>query len=280
MKTILSIQSHVAYGYVGNRAATFPLQRLGYDVIALNTVQFSNHTGYGSWTGDVFSADHVRELIEGIEKRTDKIDALLTGYLGNPDIGDILLDSFQRFGCETWLCDPVMGDVGRGFFVQDGIPDFFKDKALAKATHLTPNQFELQELSGITIKTLDDAKNACNTLHEKGVEVILLTSLEHDDLAFDQIQMLVSHKGGQRYVITTPKLDFEHAPNGAGDCTSALFLGHTLAGNSLKQSLEKTAHGIFKIFERTHALGRRELALIAIQEEFFAAQPQFEAKPV
>jgi pyridoxine kinase len=152
-KTILSIQSHVAYGYVGNRAAVFPLQRMGYDVIAINTVQFSNHTGYGEWRGDVFSPDHIQDILEGIDKRGVKIDALLTGYLGDAAIGQTILNAIDHFNIPLWLCDPVMGDVGRGFFVHKDIPDFFKEKAARRAAIMKPNQFELNALTGMTIAT-------------------------------------------------------------------------------------------------------------------------------
>jgi len=89
MKKILSIQSHVAYGYVGNRAAVFPLQRLGHEVIAINTVQFSNHTGYGTWSGDVFSYQHIKEVLQGVDDRggLENLDAVLSGYLGEAVLG-------------------------------------------------------------------------------------------------------------------------------------------------------------------------------------------------
>src|SRR5688572_24371027 len=124
MKKILSIQSHVAYGYVGNRAAVFPLQLLGYDVIAINTVQFSNHTGYGKWTGMVFEDRHIGDIVAGLEENgaLDEVDAVLSGYLGDAALGGIVLDAVCRIRAHRpdmiYCCDPVMGDTGRGFFVR------------------------------------------------------------------------------------------------------------------------------------------------------------------
>ena len=219
MKTILSVQSHVASGYVGNRAAVFPLQLLGYDVMAVNTVQFSNHTGYGSWTGSVLSADHIRDVLEGLKRNgsLSKCEALLTGYMGSAEIGGILLETLEDMAPGAlWLCDPVMGDVGRGFFVPDSQPPFFKDSALPRAGIVTPNQFELEYLSGRDIKTLDDALSACAALHEAGPEVVLVTSLYHDTLPEDRIALLASRKDGARFLATTPLLPLHPAPAGGG----------------------------------------------------------------
>lgn len=276
MKKILSIQSHVAFGYVGNRAAVFPLQRLGHDVIAINTVQFSNHTGYGDWTGDVFSADHIVNILEGLEKRgaLAQVDGLLTGYLGDPAIGEMIVRTLDRLPRSvTWLCDPVMGDVGRGFFVRPGIPEFFKMQAVPKAKIITPNQFELDYLSGTTIKTLDDARNACREVHEAGPETILLTSLIHNETKDDEIQMLASSRSGEQYLVTTPRLPLDPAPNGAGDCTAALLLAHMLSGEKLSDALSKTAASVFSLFEETQKAGTRELALIQAQEHFAHPKP-------
>lgn len=276
MKTILSIQSHVAFGHVGNSAAVFPLQRLGHEVVAINTVQFSNHTGYGVWKGQVFGADHIRDVLEGLRQRDvfPRIDALLTGYLGDQTIGDIILDTLSSLSPSAiWLCDPVMGDIGRGFFVREGIPEFFRDRALPRANIITPNQFELEYLSGMTIDSLDDARAACRKLHDNGPGTILLTSLIHKDTKPNTIQMLASSRDGQQYIVTTPMLPFAVAPNGAGDCTSALLLAHILSGAPLGEALGKVAASIYALFEETLKSGNRELALIAAQDHFVKAPP-------
>ena len=276
MKHILSIQSHVASGHVGNAAAIFPLQRLGFEVIAINTVQFSNHTGYGQWTGQVFSADHIKDVLMGLQAHgaLAKVDGLLTGYLGDPAIGEIILETLELLPDRAvWLCDPVMGDVGRGFFVREGIPAFFRDHAVPRAKIITPNQFELEHLTQRVIKTLDDAVSACDDAHKMGPEIVLLTSLIHNDTKDHEIQMLASARNGGKYLVTTKRLPLDPAPNGAGDCTSALFLAHTLSGVSLVDSLSKTAASVFGLFEETHKAGTRELALIQAQDHFANPAP-------
>lgn len=271
-KTILSIQSHVAYGHVGNAAAVFPLQRMGFEVIPVHTVQFSNHTGYGSWTGQVFDAGHVRDVLRGVEARGAfaKVDALLTGYLGSPAMAEVILEVQARLPARAiWTCDPVMGDVGRGFFVHQDIPAFFRDHAARNARVMTPNQFELAYLSGLVIETLADAQAACRVLHERGAEIILVTSLIHADTAPGTIEMLASEKtAGAVHHVVTPLLPLDPAPNGAGDATAALFTGHILNGLPVAAALARTAQGIFAIFEATQKSGGRELALIAAQDSY------------
>lgn len=272
MKKILSIQSHVAYGYVGNRAAVFPLQLLGYDVIAVNTVQFSNHTGYGAWTGTVFEARHIAEIIDGLAERgvLEQVDAVLSGYLGDAGLGAVVLDAVRRVRAHKpdalYCCDPVMGDTGRGFFARPEIPPFFRDHALGAAHVLTPNQFEAQALTGVTITTRDDAVKACAALHDAGVHLAVITSLETTETPDGTIQMLAAHRDGRRWIVTTPRLDLDPMPNGAGDLTAALLTGHLLRGCAPDEALALTAGSVHKIFAETRRRGQRELALIPAQD--------------
>ena len=158
MKNVLSIQSHVAYGYVGNRAAIFPLQRLGLDASAINTVQFSNHTGYGKWTGEIFSAEHINDIYEGTLERIDGgYDALISGYAGSVAIAKVIVDIAHKERKKNkdfiFSLDPVMGDVGRGFFVNPEVSDYFKESAVKEADILCPNHFEFNFLSSTEVKT-------------------------------------------------------------------------------------------------------------------------------
>lgn len=284
MKKILSIQSHVAYGYVGNKAAVFPLQLMGYDVIAINTVQFSNHTGYGQWAGEIFSRSHIEELLQHIEKQglLSQIDGVLSGYLGDAELGETILEYVSKIKKINenlvYCCDPVMGDTGRGFFVNENIPPFFKNKALESARIITPNQFELAALTEIELSSTTEIIKACTQIHDKGPEIILLTSLETKETPAGHIQMLASQKDGYQWVVTTPKIEFETPPNGAGDLTAAVFTGHILQGTHPGQALEKTCASIFDILKLTKEKDARELSLIEGQK--FILSPQYQnAKP-
>jgi pyridoxine kinase len=278
MRTILSIQSHVAYGYVGNKAAVPPLQALGYNVIDVNTVHFSNHTGYGSWTGKIVPPEDIRALLDGIRVRGGLCDiaAVLTGYMGNAALGEIVLETLAEIRSYNpgviYCCDPVMGDVGRGFFVQPEIPPFFRDTALPRATIATPNLFELSWLTGTDIVSEEDALAAGAKLLETGPDILLVTSLLYPGMKTGTIRMLAMTRN-EIWQIATPRLDLQ--VNGAGDAIAALFLGHYLETRDIRASLERAATAIFNLFERTALAGGREIALIAALEDFRAKKQIF-----
>ena len=265
---ILSIQSHVAYGHVGNDAAVFPLQRLGHEVWAVHTVQFAAHTGYGPPKGQVFEASHIREVIEGITRRDDfaSCEAVLSGYMGSAAIGEAILDAVMRVKIANhaalYACDPVLGDVGKGFFVRPEMPDFMRDQVVPQADIVTPNLFELEALTGRTCSTLDDTKSALRALHAKGPRVILLTSAVIDETPRDAVDMIASD-GKSLWRIRSPRLGF--SPNGAGDLTAALFLAHYLKERSVPNALALAASSVHAILEATFDKGGGELALIAAQ---------------
>ncbi|MBU6235426.1 MAG: pyridoxal kinase PdxY [Alphaproteobacteria bacterium] len=265
MKRILSIQSHVAYGYVGNRAAVFPLQRMGYDVTAINTVQFSNHPGYGTWTGEIFSPTHIRNLVNGLRDLgiLHKFDAVLSGYLGDAGVGEVVLETVAEIKKHNpaclWCCDPVMGDVGKGLFVKPDIPKLFQSSAVRLADIMTPNVFELEQLTSITITSLADAKKGCASLHAQGVKTVLVTSLLPTDTS---VNMLASSSDGSAWHITTPYLPLNPMPSGTGDLVTAVFLGHLLNGHNIQSALEHTTAIIYHIIEKTGAATSRELLII------------------
>src|SRR5579864_501907 len=182
MPTVLSIQSRVAYGHVGNAAAVFPLQCLGIEAWALDTVAFSNHTGHGRWRGDVVAAEFVASLFEGIVDLgvLPDIDAVLSGYIGTAETGAVLLDIVGRVKNANprakFCCDPVIGDIDTGPYVRDGVAEFFRDTALTLADIVTPNRFELEFLTGRIVASLDDAAEAAAALRGRGPEIVLVTS--------------------------------------------------------------------------------------------------------
>ena len=280
---ILSIQSHVAYGHVGNAAAAFPLQRLGIEVWQVHTVQFSNHTGYGSWKGAVFDAGMIREVIAGISERgaLRLCDGVLSGYMGSADIGEAILDTVLRVRranpAMRYCCDPVIGDVGRGVFVRPGIPEFMRERTLPAADVITPNQFELELLAGRETKTMADALAAVAALHARGPGAILVTSLHTNETPAASIDMIASD-GKHRFLVRTPKLPI--TVNGAGDAIAALFFAHYLQSQSVAQALSRAASSVFGILERTAEKGSREILLIEAQEEIVSPARVFEPSPL
>jgi pyridoxine kinase len=283
---ILSIQSWVAYGHVGNASAAFPLQRLGAEVWAVNTVQFSNHTGYGDWTGDVYSGEQVGRIIAGIEKRGAfaRCDAVLSGYMGDQAIGAAILDAVARVKAANpaalYCCDPVIGDDDTGDYVRPGIPEFMRDRALAAADIITPNRFEVERLTGTACATLADAKSAIVTLQSMmapaGPRCVLVTSLRTTDTPDDAIDMLAG-EGGHFHRLRTPLHPL--AVNGAGDAIAALFLFHRLRSGSAAVALQEAGSAIHGLLARTAEAGSREILTVAAQDEFVHPSRRFTAEP-
>ncbi|MFI5000397.1 MAG: pyridoxal kinase PdxY [Reyranellales bacterium] len=278
----LSLQSHVAYGYVGNRAATFPLQRLGHEVWAVNTVEFSNHTGYGAWRGRTAPAEQVADIVQGIEALglLARCDALLTGYVGDAALADVVLDTARKVRAANpnaiWCCDPVLGDIDTGIYVKPGIDAFFRDRAIPAADLVTPNHFELEHLTGGKVSTMSEALAAARSLL-KGPRLVLITSLRRTDGPTDQIEMVaVSREAAWR--IATPLIGFEIAPNGTGDTVAALFTAHWLESGDVAVALGKAASSIYAVLETTRALGERELQLVAAQDRLVAPPRRFTAE--
>lgn len=268
---ILSIQSHVAYGHVGNASAVFPMQRLGCEVWPVHTVQFSNHTGYGDWKGRVFDGGMIDEVVQGIADRgvLPTCDGVLSGYMGSADIGHAILSAVARVKSANpkalYCCDPVIGDVGRGIFVRPGIPEFMRDRAMAMADIVTPNQFELEYLTGQGTKSLAEARSAIATLRAKGPRVVLVTSLLTNETPADSLDLVAADEDGI-WRVRTPRLDV--SVNGAGDAIAALFLVHFLRSRSAAQALGAAASSIYGLLKRTSEAGSRELVLVAGQDEF------------
>jgi len=278
MPTVLSVQSRVAYGHVGNAASVFPLQRLGIEAWALDTVAFSNHTGHGKWRGSAVAAAVIAELFEGIAALDvlPQIDAVLSGYLGDVATGPVLLDIVERVRAANprvlFCCDPVIGDTDTGSYVTPGVAEFFRDRALSLADIVTPNRFELEYLAGARIATAAEAVAAAGMLRARGPSVVLLTSLDLDP---ETVTMLVAGSEGV-WAVETPRLPAEL--NGCGDVTAAVFLAHLLRGATLPDALLLTASAIYAVIETTVRLGRYELALVAAQDELVSPTRRFAAR--
>jgi pyridoxine kinase len=277
---ILSIQSSVVYGHVGNSAAVFPLQRLGVEVWPINTVHFSNHTGYGSWRGAVLPTPVIEDLVRGLEERgvLPLCNGVLSGYMGDVTLGRVILDLVQRVRAANpsavYCLDPVMGDIGRGFYVRPGISELMRDEALPLATVITPNQFELEFLAGHPITELNSTLAAVDQLRQRGPSIVLVTSLLRAESDPNTIEVLAAEKESA-YLISTPQLPL--SVNGAGDATAAIFFAHWLMGKPLAVALEKTVNSIFAVLELTAEKNAREIQLIAAQDRIANPPPRFQA---
>jgi len=274
MPRILSIQSWVATGHVGNAACLLPLQLLGAEVDAIHTVQFSNHPGHGAFTGRVTPADEVAALIAGLRAHGTlaETDGVLSGYLGQAAIGREILAAVASIRAANpsalYCCDPVIGDDGRAYVHAD-VAAFFAGPALAQADILTPNQFELEHLSGGKIASWDDAVTAAAQLRQRlradGPRVVLVTSLHSAATPADALDMLLADATGT-YRLRSPRLPA--AFSGAGDTLAALMLFHCLAGRTPAEAAARAASSLAGLLRRTYLAGSTELLTVAAQDEF------------
>ena len=269
---ILSIQSHVAYGHVGNAAATFPLQRIGVEVWPIHTVQFSNHTGYGEWTGRVFEAGLITELVQGIAERgvLGQCDGVLSGYMGSAETGAAILDAVARVKAANpkarYCCDPVIGDVGRGIYVRPGIPEFMREHAVPAADVVTPNQFELDYLSGRTTTTLRDALAAIDIVHGLGPKV------DPGDLAAhrrhagrrDRPRRVRRHRAASACARRSCRSPSTARAMPSRRCSSRIIC----APARPPKALSRAASSVFGVLKRTADAGSREILLVEAQDEF------------
>jgi len=280
---LLSIQSHVAYGHVGNAAAVFPLQRIGVEVWPVNTVQFSNHTGYGSWTGEVFGAAHIRDVVKGIEERgvMSNCDGVISGYMGSAETGEAILDAVTRVKhanpAAQYCCDPVIGDADNGIYVREGIAEFIRTRALRVADVACPNQFELGVITGLDTGTMEGLLAATDFLHAFGIGTLLVTSVQTDETPDDHIEMLASGRDG-RFRLRTPHLPI--TVNGAGDAIAALFFAHLLRTGSCADAMAQAGSSLFGVLKLTAERGAREILLIEAQEELVKPSQVFEAEKI
>ncbi len=262
---ILSIQSHVAYGYVGNKAAVYPLQAMGYDVWPVNTVQFSNHTGYGHWQGEIFSKEHIHQVILGLEELNliPSCLAILSGYMGSEAICHEVLDTVKRFKAHNpallYLCDPVIGN--QQCFVKPEVLEFFKKYLVADI--ITPNQYEAEILSGIQIETISDLKAAAHYFQAKGTQVVIITGVKLNDVAPDTLH-IYGGQGNQHYLLAAREYTFPVPPSGTGDLFSAVFLGSYLSCKNLEHALRRSVDLMNRVLAKTAAGGSRELRVLDV----------------
>lgn len=264
-KRVLSIQSHVVSGYVGNKAAVFPLQLLGFDVDVVNSVHFSNHTGYEKgWEGDVLQGDQLRSIMEGLERNglLNNIGHVLTGYIGSASFLEAVMDVLKTVRKHSgqklrYVCDPVLGDVGSGFYVPQELVQLFRERVIPEADVVTPNQFEAEQLTGMTIASVADVRKVCEKLHDIGPRLVVITSVLLPNESDKTISIVASRRDSdgtaKLWRINCPELPGRYT--GTGDLLSATLLGHSAINpDNLPQTLEK-------VMNTMHACIKRSLEL-------------------
>jgi pyridoxine kinase len=280
---ILSIQSSVAYGHVGNSAATFPLQRLGHEVWPVPTVVFSNHTGYGGWRGPLLAPDDVRAVVAGIADRgvLPTCDVVLSGYLGGPGICEVVVDTVSQVKAAnpeaTYTCDPVMGNATSGCFVDPAIPPIIREQLVPVADVITPNQVELGYLTDTSPGSLESTLASADLARALGPSTVLVTSMLRPDRPGDTIEMLAVTDDGA-WTVRTPRMPMK--VNGSGDLTAALFTAHLKVTGSAADALAATASSVYAVLSTTLDSGESELRIVAAQEAIAHPPCEFEVDQV
>ncbi|WP_394152750.1 pyridoxal kinase PdxY [Vibrio maritimus] len=271
MKGIISIQSHVVYGHAGNSSAVFPMQRMGFEVWPIHTVQFSNHTQYQQgWKGKAFSADDISELISGIAniEQLKNCQALLSGYQGSADQCLAVLDAVRQVKAQNpdaiYVCDPVMGDPEKGCIVPQGTTEYLVNDVMPSADVIVPNQFELAQFTNMEITDLESAVVACQKALSRGPKMVLVKHLH--SVSNDKFTMMLATESGC-HIAQRPHLKFAKQPVGVGDLISALFTAGLLKGWSAEQAFEHANNASYAVLKETQQRHEWELQTIAAQEE-------------
>jgi pyridoxine kinase len=278
--TVISIQSQVAYGHVGNSAAVFPLQMHGIDVVSVPTTLLSNRPGYPTIRGRVLDAELVVDLLRGIEERgaVDRCRMILSGYLGSAEIAAVVADFVARARARNpsllYCCDPVLGDRDRGLFVHAAIPPLVRDRLCPLADILTPNHFEFEYLVGANATTSDELIAQAQTLLARGPATVVITSAELSDTPDGQIETLAVERS-QSWRVRTPRLPI--SPSGTGDLFAALFAAARVQGADTPGALGHAASAIFAVLERTAVSGTEEMRIVESAEQLVHPARRFDA---
>ena len=282
--TVISIQSQVAWGHVGNSAAVFPIQAHGIDVVAVPTTLLSNRPGYDTIRGRVLDVQLVADLLLGIEERgaLDGARMILSGYLGSADIAAEVADFVARAKAGNrallYCCDPVLGDRDRGLFVQADIPPLVRDRLCPLAELITPNHFEFEWLCGSKATTPDQMIAQAQTLLARGPSTIVVTSAELADTPADAIETLAIEQtddGVKAWRVRTPKLPI--SPSGTGDLFASLLVSARVGGSNTPDALGHAASAIFAVLERTAVSGTEEMRIVESAEQLVRPQRRFDA---
>lgn len=283
MKNVLSILSHVVYGYAGNKAAVLPMQLLGVDVWPLHTVQFSNHTQYQKWQGMVFPQEQIGLITQGMDEIgvLPECDAVLSGYIGAAEQGQSILATVRAVKAKNpnaiYFCDPVMGHPEKGCIVAPGVAEFLEHDAVSCADVLAPNLLELQALSGLPVENFEQAVAAARHLLSRGPKKVLVKHLSKAGRDPQQFEMLLV-SADEVLHISRPLHDFDRQPVGVGDLTSAIFLANLLQGKNDREAFEHTANAVNDVMTCTQQNGKYELQIVAAREHIVNPVSQYRAQ--
>ena len=261
---VISIQSQVVFGHVGNSAALFPMQAVGLEVAAIPTVIFSNTPDYPTLRGRALPPEFFSDLLQGARERglPERADFILTGYIGSLDVALMVADFVAEAKAVNprliYVCDPVMGDAGPGLYVPEAIADVMRDRLLPMADIATPNPFELSWLTGREIATMTDLEQARAFLRiAPGAHLIATGCLLEDTPAGHIESVILGTDGASRHPV-------EHLPvalPGTGDLFAGLIVAGLARGLPLPQAVEAGQRLTSRALAHARSLGAGEVVL-------------------
>ncbi len=264
MSLVISIQSQVVMGHVGNSAAVFPMLAAGLEVAPVPTVIFSNTPDYPSLRGRPLPADFFAELLQGLWDRElpQRADLLLTGYIGSVEVAHLLADFVTRAKAENprlrYYCDPVMGDEQPGLYVPAEIADTFRDRLLPMADIASPNPFEIAWLTGRPIAALADIPRAAQALRMAPQAQLIVTGCRLRETAPGMLESVIhGPQGSSRH--PTPHLPIALA--GTGDLFAGLIVAALGRGHDLPHAVEFAQAQVSRALARAADLGKKEVVL-------------------
>lgn len=268
MTDVISIQSQVVHGHVGNSAAVFPMQAKGLAVAAVPTALLSNHPHYPTMHGQILPPDLVAGLLQGVEERglPARARVVVSGFLGSVENGAVVAEFVARVRHPglVYVCDPVMGDDDLGVFVAEGLVGLFRDRLAPMADIITPNQYELEMLAGLPARSAPDLAAAAAALRARGTGAVVATGCTLDDTPPGRVETILCGADGALHRTAIPRLPIR--PCGTGDIFTALMVARLCAGQALAEAVAGATHEVLAILRRTEAAaagpdGAGEMAL-------------------
>ena len=272
--TIISAQSHVSYGYVGNSAAVFALRRLGHEVCPVHTALLAHHPGYGSFNGALTPPETVSAILEGLQLIGvyTECSALLSGYLGSVKTGEAVLGAWREIQNAApdavYCCDPVIGDVAEGVYVDPALPDFFRERALPKATAAIVNVFEAGFLTGEEVTDVASAIHAADQICSLGPVMTIVTSVRVEERGGGQSvgNLYVDPDG--IWLARSSRIDLK--AKGPGDFLTALWLGRFVQTRDGIDALRFAVGGAQMVIENANVCGSVELPIVETAEAWLS----------
>lgn len=266
MKHVISIQSQVAFGHVGNSAAVYPMQAHGIEVIAVPTTLLSNHPGYPTFKGRILDAALVKDLLQGLDELgvLERVDMLVTGYLGSPDTARVVADFVDVAKGKNprlvYVCDPVIGDDDRGVYVNAALPALFAELLVPKADVITPNQFELGLLAGVDVSTPANLEVAASKVRGTSGRMIVATGCVLSDSPPGTVEtVLLEPEQSHRYAVEQISTRYF----GTGDLFTGLLVAALSETDSFPDAVAEATRKVHQVLLASEHFGTREMSIWA-----------------